>query len=250
MKLEVVLFFSLLTLALVSMVPYALGPARAGWSPDGSARKGSFVLGRWVRDWFYWAIYPVKSFAVRAGWSPDVFNYLGLALSIASLGLYAVGSLGMAGWMLLLGGIADVLDGEVARGRQMASPFGAFLDSTLDRFAEMAVFVGLAAFYTDRFALLCIVVGLGGSLLVSYTRARGESQGVVCKAGVMQRAERMLALGFGSIFDPSLCKLWGLPVGSVLLYVLAIVAVATMGTAIFRTVWISRELKKTRPGVA
>lgn len=246
MNLELVLFFSLLSLALVSMVPYALGPARAGVRPDGSARKGSFVLGRWVRDWFYWAIRPAKSAAVDAGWSPDVFNYIGLALSLLSMGLYAAGSLGLAGWMLLLGGVADVLDGEVARARGVASSFGAFLDSTLDRFAEVAVFVGIAAFYTDRTAYLLVVVALGGSLLVSYTRARGESVGVVCKAGVMQRAERMLALGFGSIFDPTISKWVGLPTGSILFWVLAVVAVATMGTAIYRTIWISRELTKTR----
>jgi CDP-diacylglycerol--glycerol-3-phosphate 3-phosphatidyltransferase len=241
---EVLVFVTLLGAALVSMVPYALGPARAGVSPDGSARKGSFVLGRWVRDWFYWAIRPVKRFAVRAKWSPDTFNYLGLGISLASMVLYARGSLGAAGWLLLLGGIADVLDGEVARARGMASSFGAFLDSTLDRFAEMAVFVGLAAFYQDRAALLAVVVGLGGSLMVSYTRARGESQGVVCKAGVMQRAERMLALGFGSIFDPTLSAKLGREPGWVLFWVLVVVAIASTGTAIYRTIWISRELKR------
>ncbi len=246
MKLEVTLFISLLGLALASMVPYALGPARAGVRPDGSVRKGSFVLGRWVRDWFYWAIHPAKRFAVDAGWSPDLFNYIGLGLSLVSMVLYAYGELGFAGWMLLFGGIADVLDGEVARASGMASSFGAFLDSTLDRFAEMAVFVGLAAFDTDRAALVLIVVGLGGSLLVSYTRARGESVGVLCKGGVMQRAERMLALGFGSIFDPTLSAMLGREPGAILFGVLAVVALASTGTAIYRTIWISRELQKSR----
>ncbi len=244
MKPEVTVFFALLGTALVSMVAYALGPGHAGVSPDGSASKGSFVLGRWIRDWFYWAIRPVKRFAVRAGMNPDTFNYLGLGISLASMVLYARGSLGTAGWFLLLGGLADVLDGEVARARGMASPFGAFLDSTLDRFAEMAVFVGLAAFYQDRAALLAVVVGLGGSLLVSYTRARGESQGVVCKAGVMQRAERMLALGFGSIFDPTISAKLGREPGSILFWVLVVVAIASMGTAIYRTIWISRALRR------
>jgi CDP-diacylglycerol--glycerol-3-phosphate 3-phosphatidyltransferase len=247
MHVEVAVFLSLLGVALVSMVPYALGPGRAGVSPDGSARKGSFVLGRWLRDWFYWAIHPVKGWAVRAGWNPDTFNYLGVAFSLASMALYAVGDLGAAGWMLLLGGIADVLDGEVARGRGIDSPYGAFLDSTLDRFAEVFVFIGLAAFYAEtRTATVLIAAGLGGSLLVSYTRARGESVGVVCKAGVMQRAERMLALGFGSIFDPTLSEKWGREPGSVLIYILWVVAIASIGTAIYRTIWISRELRRTR----
>jgi CDP-diacylglycerol--glycerol-3-phosphate 3-phosphatidyltransferase len=247
MHAEVAVFVSLLGAAVVSMVPYALGPGRSGVSPDGSARKGSFVLGRWLRDWFYWAIRPLKTWAVQAGWSPDTFNYLGLALSLASMLLYAKGDLGAAGWMLLLGGIADVLDGEVARGRGIDSPFGAFLDSTLDRFSEVAMFIGLAAFYAEtRTATVLIAAGLGGSLLVSYTRARGESVGVVCKAGVMQRAERMLALGFGSIFDRTLSEQWGRPPGSILIYILWVIALASIGTAIYRTVWISRELRRTR----
>ena len=91
---------------------------------------------------------------------------------------------------------------------------------------------------------LLIVIALGGSLLVSYTRARGESQGVLCQAGVMQRAERMLALGFGAVLDPTLSAAFGREQGSLLLLIVAVLAVTTVATAVFRTVWISRELRK------
>ena len=78
--------------------------------------------------------------------------------------------------------------------------------------------------------------------MVSYTRARGESLGVLCKLGLMQRAERMLLLGLGSIFDPALSSVLGRPTGFILQILIGIIAVGTVATAIFRTVWIARRL--------
>ncbi|MDH3217564.1 MAG: hypothetical protein OEN01_14990, partial [Candidatus Krumholzibacteria bacterium] len=79
-------------------------------------------------------------------------------------------------------------------------------------------------------------------LLVSYTRARGESLGVTCKLGVMQRAERMLLLGFGAMLDPWLSSAAGRDSGFVLQIVIGVIAVGTVATAVYRTFWISREL--------
>ncbi|HKJ02925.1 MAG TPA: hypothetical protein VJ997_10735, partial [Longimicrobiales bacterium] len=87
-----------------------------------------------------------------------------------------------------------------------------------------------------------VVTALGGSLLVSYARARGESVGVVCKVGIMQRAERLLLLGFGGILDPAVAAWSGRPAGALLVPVLGLVALGTVGTAVFRTVWIARAL--------
>jgi len=92
--------------------------------------------------------------------------------------------------------------------------------------------------------MLAVLVALGGSLLVSYTRARGESLGVLCKAGLMQRAERILLLGVGSIVDPSLSEALGRDSGFVLTIIVVLIAVGTVGTAIYRTVWISRKLQE------
>jgi CDP-diacylglycerol--glycerol-3-phosphate 3-phosphatidyltransferase len=83
---------------------------------------------------------------------------------------------------------------------------------------------------------------MGGSLLVSYARARGESLGVVAKVGVMQRAERLLLVGFGGIFDSAFVAWWGWEPGTLLLGLLTIVAIGTVGTAIYRTVWIAKRL--------
>src|SRR5690606_22694611 len=140
-------------------------------------------------------------------------------------------------------GAADVLDGRIARAQGVEGPRGAFLDSTLDRFAEVAAFVGLAVYYqTSALAIAIVAAGLGGSLLVSYARGRGESVGVVCKVGVMQRAERLLLVGFGGIVDPMVAGAASWSEGTLLLALLTLVAVGTIGTAVYRTVWIAARL--------
>jgi CDP-diacylglycerol--glycerol-3-phosphate 3-phosphatidyltransferase len=87
-----------------------------------------------------------------------------------------------------------------------------------------------------------VATALGGSLLVSYARARGESVGVVCKLGVMQRAERLLAIGLGGILDPAVTAAAGWEQGTLLFALLLLVAVGTVGTAAYRTAWIARRL--------
>jgi phosphatidylglycerophosphate synthase len=125
----------------------------------------------------------------------------------------------------------------------MADQRGAFLDSTLDRFAEVGAFVGLAVLFRDSVVALSLTAtALGGSLLVSYARARGESLGVLCNVGVMQRAERLLLIGFGGILDPAVSELAGWSPGTLLTGILGIVAVGTVFTAVYRTVWIANRL--------
>jgi CDP-diacylglycerol--glycerol-3-phosphate 3-phosphatidyltransferase len=177
------------------------------------------------------------------GLSPTAFNLLGVAFGVASGVAFAVGQLGLGGWAVLLGGIADVIDGRIARAQGVAGPRGAFLDSTLDRFAEVGAFVGLAVYFqASTPALVAVASGLGGSLLVSYARARGESVGVVCKVGVMQRAERLLLLGLGGILDPMVAAASGWNEGTLLLLLLVLIAVGTIGTAVYRTIWIAERL--------
>jgi CDP-diacylglycerol--glycerol-3-phosphate 3-phosphatidyltransferase len=230
--------------ALLTMPVYAARAAGRGPDPLESPDRGSFVLGSFVRDWFYWFIFPVEGASLALGLSPLFFNLAGVAFGVAAGVAFGAGWTVAGGWAVLLGGVADVLDGRVARARGLASPRGAFLDSSLDRFAEVGAFVGLAyGFRSSGVALVLVVAALGGSLLVSYTRARGESLGVLCKLGVMQRAERLLLLGFGGLLDPTLSGWLGRSEpGALLVPVLGIIAVGTVGTAIFRTVWIARRL--------
>jgi CDP-diacylglycerol--glycerol-3-phosphate 3-phosphatidyltransferase len=235
-------FVGAFALVVLSMVVYLLTPQGRG-SQDKTGRGGSFFLGFWVRNWFYWFIRPVTTVSLAMGLSPLFYNGLAVALGLASLAFYAGGHLPLAGSMILLSGFADVMDGEVARGKGVASDAGAFLDSTLDRFSEFAAFIGLAVFFGSGAPVVAVLVAFGGSLLVSYTRARGESLGVLCKLGLMQRAERMLLLGIGSIFDPALSSVFGRPTGFILQIIVLLIAIGTVATAIFRTVWIARKLE-------
>ncbi len=78
---------------------------------------------------------------------------------------------------------------------------------------------------------------------MSYTRARGESVGVTCKLGVMQRAERLLLVGFGGVLDPAITSWLGWSGGTLLIALMSVVAFGTMGTAVYRTVWIAERLE-------
>jgi len=237
--------FLLATLGLCfgSMAVYGFRSDHASHDPLESKNRGTFVLGSFVRSWFFWFIGPAVRLSLKVGLTPLFYNLAGATFGAAAGAAFALGSPVMGGWFIFLGGAADVLDGRVARSLGVASPKGAFLDSTLDRFAEVGVFAGLAVyFHTQPLLSMTVALALGGSLLVSYTRARGESQGVTCKVGVMQRAERLLLLGFAGLLDPSVGEWLGQPPGSLLALVVVLIAVGTMATAIYRTVWITKRL--------
>jgi CDP-diacylglycerol--glycerol-3-phosphate 3-phosphatidyltransferase len=165
---------------------------------------------------------PVGRFLAARKVSPDHLTILGLCLSLLAALMLGRGSFFAAGFVLLLAGLCDILDGDVARERGVVSTFGAFLDSTLDRVSEGALYIGLAAFYFTRsqgstvwmrgmfegsaewgdadgptLAILSLAT-LILSFLVSYTRARAEGLGMECKVGLMERPERLLALAVGA----------------------------------------------------
>jgi CDP-diacylglycerol--glycerol-3-phosphate 3-phosphatidyltransferase len=243
MRTDLATLLGILAVALLSMPVYALGASRRAGDTRDVENRGTFILGSFARSWFYWFIRPVENLALALRMGPLFFNLLGVAFGVVAAVFFGMGQANLGGWAVILGGVADIMDGRIARALGVANRRGAFLDSTLDRFAEFAAFVGLAVLFRDsQLALVFVVTALGGSLLVSYARARGESVGVVCKVGVMQRAERLLLLGFGGILDPSVAAWLGRETGTLLVPVLGLVAVGTVGTAVYRTVWIARAL--------
>lgn len=243
MRTDLTVLLGIVAFALLTMPLYAAGTARRGRDPHEIADRGGFVLGGFVRNWFYWFIGPVERAALALRLSPTAFNVLGVLFGVAAGVAFALGMTNLGGWGILLGGAMDVLDGRIARARGMADARGAFLDSTLDRFAEVGALVGLAVFFRgDAWAVAAVASALGGSLLVSYARARGESVGIVCKVGVMQRAERLLLTGFGGILDASICTGLGWAPGTFLLGLVWLVAIGTVATALYRTVWIAQRL--------
>lgn len=237
MSLSAVVAFALATMAAYRMT------AAGRITEDRTGRGGSFVLGFWVRNWFYWLIRPVTRMSVALGLSPLFYNMFAIVCGLGSMLAYASGHHPVAGALIFVSGLADVFDGEVARATHSADSRGAFLDSTLDRFTEFFAFAGLAYHFAGGWRSLAVVLALGGSLLVSYTRARGESLGVLCKVGMMQRAERMIILGLGSILDPTLSGALGRPEGTVVAAAVALIAAGTVLTSVHRTIWIARALK-------
>jgi CDP-diacylglycerol--glycerol-3-phosphate 3-phosphatidyltransferase len=130
---------------------------------------------------------------------------VGVVLTFGASGLVAFGQLRWAGVVLIFAGTCDILDGALARSTHTSYPYGAFLDSTLDRYAEGAVYVGLAAYFIgaggpiQRWLVLATLAALAGSFLVSYVRARAQSLGFTCESGLFARPERVVVTVAGLI---------------------------------------------------
>src|ERR1017187_7848060 len=151
-------------------------------------------------------IEPAVEYLVRHRVNPNVITTIGTACTISAAVIYAYGHISIAGWVLGLTAIFDVVDGIVARRTGRETTFGAFYDSTLDRVSDGAVLAGLTVFYsTDsaRPSVPMVVVCLGaimGTFLTSYTRARAEALGIDAKVGLIQRAERVVLLSAPQAF--------------------------------------------------
>ena len=232
-------------LALLSMVVYAIGGRRP--DPDAERRGTHFLQGTgdFLLHWFLWAVSPLERLSLALGLGPDAYNFAGLGMGLAAGIAIGFGRLELGGWAIALGGVCDVMDGRMARLRGLSSRYGMFIDSTLDRFVEVAALLGFTAYLRHLPAgPFVAAAALAGSLLVSYTRARGESVGVTCKEGLMQRAERLLLMFLACVSDPHVAAWRGWPEGTVSLWILGLIAVGTMVTAIHRTVWIGSRLRR------
>jgi CDP-diacylglycerol--glycerol-3-phosphate 3-phosphatidyltransferase len=221
----------------------ALGKSRE-LDPEVVRRSRTFLIGRWVRNWVIWALGPLERAGVRGRIPPDAFTWAGLLLAAGAGWAFATGAFSAAAWLVLLSGATDIVDGRIARARKMDSRYGAFLDAALDRYGEVVVFLGLLWYFAAfPLAVVATFIALAGSLLVSYTRAAGESLGIDFDGGLMQRAERMVAVSLAGIFDGALTRFLGWRPGAFLALVVALVAVGSVATAIYRTIWIGRKLR-------
>jgi CDP-diacylglycerol--glycerol-3-phosphate 3-phosphatidyltransferase len=192
---------------------------------------------------------PVVRGLLAIGLQPDHLTVLGFALSLGAGVAFAIGKFRIAATIATVAGICDILDGQLARLGGKVTRFGAFLDSTLDRIAEAALFVGLAWYYmaqlvdmtmnpdrvignlqhglypiTFAFIALFAVLGLVGSFMVSYTRARAEGLGLECKVGWFERPERLVVLIVAGFFG----------LGPVIPGMLIVLVVFSFATAIQR----------------
>lgn len=141
---------------------------------------------------------------------PNSLTLAGLVITAMAAAALFKGNLRTGGVLILLGGLCDSLDGNLARATAKANPSGALLDSVIDRYSEFIMFLGIGAYcITMKNDLILVItfLALCGSIMVSYTRARAESLGYESKAGMMQRAERIVCLGFGALIHPAVFKL-------------------------------------------
>jgi CDP-diacylglycerol--glycerol-3-phosphate 3-phosphatidyltransferase len=135
--------------------------------------------------------------------TPNAITVTGLALSAGAAVLVTQRLFFLAGVAFVLGSLMDVLDGRYSRMSGKGTPFGAFLDSTLDRVQEGIVLTAVAAYFAERgdeLAVGAVVLSVVGSYMVSYTRARAEALGVECKVGIATRAVRVVILSAGLVF--------------------------------------------------
>jgi CDP-diacylglycerol---glycerol-3-phosphate 3-phosphatidyltransferase len=152
----------------------------------------------------------------RTGISPNTLTTLGLLLTAVASGLVAFEHFRLAGLVLVLGGLMDVLDGSVARATERSTPFGAFYDSVSDRISDGLILGGIAwAVLAQPRLLLLALVALVAAFLTSYVRAKAESIDLDCSVGVLERAERAMLIMAGLLFHPWAFEpvLWLLAVG-------------------------------------
>jgi CDP-diacylglycerol--glycerol-3-phosphate 3-phosphatidyltransferase len=160
---------------------------------------------------------PIARFISQTGLSPNVITIIGFVLMIGVAIVLAQGYFFLGGWLIIAAVLFDAVDGTLARMMGRTSRFGAFLDSTLDRFSEAVIFLGIFIHLSgenEKVALILIYATVVGSLMVSYARARAEGIGIPLKDGLFTRFERILLLVIGLISNQLTLILWLLAIFS------------------------------------
>jgi len=207
------------------------------------------MFSRRIQQWSRHLVTQVIRPMARFGITPNMLTGIGLLLSLLTAVVIAQGFLFIGGLLVLLAGIFDMFDGAMARVQHTATTFGAFFDSTLDRYSESIIMFGLLWYTLQRptnfrdmfwptsheqiWMISFIYIAIVGSLMVSYTKARAEGLGIECKIGLLARPERVILLAIGLLFGASV-------------WILAALAVFSNVTAVERIVAVWRATQKTQ----
>ena len=157
-----------------------------------------------MRVWFRWLLVPVAGFLNRLGIRPNTVTMIGLAGTAGCAVLIGFGQMTWAGLLLLVMGPVDALDGALARLRNEASAWGAFVDSVTDRYSELAIFFGFSVYFlvhANPVGVLLAYLAAAGSVLVSYIKARADASKLDANVGLLTRVERYIVLIPGLIFN-------------------------------------------------
>jgi CDP-diacylglycerol---glycerol-3-phosphate 3-phosphatidyltransferase len=190
----------------------------------------------WIGESGGWLLRHVVSGLAATGLTPNMFTIVGMAVNAWAAVFFATGKFRQAAAVLFLAGFLDMADGQVARRVGRVTAFGAFLDSTLDRYSDLALYMGLVVHYTligRPFYMTLAALAMASSFMVSYSRARAESLIPSCKVGFMERPERLVLLILGGIFNRMAQVLW-------------VIATISTITVIHRVVHTWRELRAGR----
>jgi len=177
-------------------------------------------------------IMPIVRLLTKSGIHPNVITLSSLLLALVAFILYWQGIFWAGAIFLLFCGICDTIDGEIARRTNRVTKIGGFLDSTVDRINEFIVYLGLFFYYYDKtpYVLFWIFFAMFGSMMVSYTRARGEGLGISPQVGIFERFTRFALLIIGSLLGPQ-----------IVVYILVILTIGTIQTMIQRIVFTRKK---------
>ncbi len=185
-------------------MPEPTDDPRSPTTPPASLTDRARKYGQVVLD-------PTARAVARTGVTPNTLTLIGLLLNVGVAAVLAAGYLTLGGVLLIFTAAFDALDGTLARMTGQQSKFGAFFDSTLDRYSEAVIYGGLLYYYVEQGArteVVLVYAAIIGSLMVSYARARAEGLGLECKVGLLTRFERFVVLCAGLVLGLVTLALW------------------------------------------
>jgi CDP-diacylglycerol--glycerol-3-phosphate 3-phosphatidyltransferase len=199
------------------------------------------MITKLIGDGSRWLLDKIVGALAATGINPNFLTFIGLVVNFWAAVMFATGLFKTGAIIIFFAGFLDMLDGQVARRQNRVTAFGAFYDSTLDRYSDMALYMGLLVYYAVVGRSSYVILGAvatAGSVMVSYARARAESLIPLCKVGFMERPERLVLLIIGGLFDRMAPVLW-------------VIAVVSTLTVIHRIVYTWQEMRagRTLPGI-
>ena len=197
---------------------FALTWGKRKSSEETLSRLHASFIGIFLIEFWYWLTTPFIAFFKLVRLTPNGVTATSVILSFITGIIYSTGSIAFAGWMLVISGTLDMLDGRLARETGTSTKAGAFFDSCSDRYSDTFVFIGIGIYFLsknysaseghfivsliDYSTLIVVLFLMLGTASMSYVKARGEATGVTTKSGLMQRTERVMMLSLYSVLDP------------------------------------------------
>ena len=183
---------------------------------------------------FGWMIDRIVRWLALSKIHPNALTFIGLLINIWAAWLFSKGQFFAAGLVVVGASVFDLVDGRVARATNQVTRFGGFFDSVLDRYSDLALFMGLLVYYASinrYFYIVLTAIVMTGSVMVSYTRARAENSIPKCKVGFLERPERIVLIMIGALFNRMAAVLW-------------VIAILSNWTVVHRMIYTWQEAKR------